>query len=481
MEQPLGAVKLGGTAKLTTIDCVAQSLAVGPIFSAAALGGILAFLAGGVGPFVIILTTVGILGLGYLISELAKRFSGSGTVYEFIANTLGKKPAVFAAGAYHAAASALVAAIPIVGGIFAKAFCAAHLGFDPPWWVMAIIIGAVIVLLNALGVQVSVKSQLVIIVASLIPFLILAIAIVADGGPGGNTGSVFNPGNVAEGGSIFKGLMFAILMFVGFELSAALGEETENPQKSIPKAVLATILIVAAFYLITQYVGAIGSGGPNQLPFDFGVLAKEYVGNWLSVLVELAIILDMLAVGIGFCAATSRGIFTLARDGMLPKPLAAVSKRNVPLNAIVLELATMVVILVVALAKYGTELNPIENGDPTIPPGPMVFKAFLVMSTIGAFVISVVYVLLCLGGIVYFSKQGHIRAVIGAVIGLLTAGAGVLAQFISGTAPVGDALWGRHLGLIVLGAVAVWLVLNLMQRPDKVELAGQHAVQHAEH
>lgn len=473
MEQPLGAVKLGGTAKLTTIDCVAQSLAVGPIFSAAALGGILFGLSGGVGPFVIILTTIGILGLGYVISELAKRFSGSGTVYEFIANILGKKPAVFAAGAYHAAASALVAAIPIVGGIFAKNFCAAHLGFDPPWWVMAVIIGAIIYVLNVLGVQVSVKSQLVIIVASLIPFLVLAIAIVIDGGPGGNSGSSFNPGNVAEGGSIFKGLMFAILMFVGFELSAALGEETENPQKSIPKAVLATILIVAAFYLITQYIGAIGSGGPNELPFEFGALGKEYVGNWLSVLVELAIILDMLAVGIGFCAATSRGIFTLARDGLLPKQLATVNKRNVPAMAINLELATMVVILVVALAKYGTKAD--DTGFPTV------FNAFLVMSTIGAFVISVVYVLLCVGGIVYFSKQGHIRAVIGAVVGLLTAGAGVLAQFISGTAPTGDALWGRHLGLIVLAAVAVWLVLNVMQRPAQVDLAGQHAVQHAEH
>lgn len=472
MEQPLGAVKLGGTAKLTTIDCVAQSLAVGPIFSAAALGGILAALSGGVGPFVIILTTIGILGIGYLISELAKRFSGSGTVYEFIANILGKKPAVFAAGAYHAAASALVAAIPIVGGIFAKLFCAAHLGFDPPWWVMAIIIGAIIYALNVLGVQVSVKSQLVIIVASLVPFIILAIAIVIDGGPGGNTGSVFNPGNVAEGGSIFKGLMFAILMFVGFELSAALGEETENPQKSIPKAVLATILIVAAFYVITQYVGAIGSGGPNELPFDFGALGKEYVGNWLGVLIELAIILDMLAVGIGFCAATSRGIFTLARDGLLPKQLASVNSRKVPAMAINLELVTMVVILVIALIKYGTKA---DDGFPRV------FNAFLVMSTIGAFVISLVYVMLCIGGIVFFSKVGNMKAVAGSVIGVLTAGAGVLAQFISGTAPTGDALWGRHLGLIVLAAVAVWLVLNIMQRPQQVDLAGQHAVQHAEH
>ena len=46
-------------------------------------------------------------------------------------------------------------------------------------------------------------------------------------------------------------------MFVGFELSAALGEETKDPKKSIPRAVLATIGVVAVFYLITQYTLAI--------------------------------------------------------------------------------------------------------------------------------------------------------------------------------------------------------------------------------
>ena len=76
-----GGVLLGqGKGTLTTTDCVAQSMAVGPIFSAAVIGFLLAAFAGGVGPFVIIITTIGILGLGYVISEFAKRYSGAGAV-----------------------------------------------------------------------------------------------------------------------------------------------------------------------------------------------------------------------------------------------------------------------------------------------------------------------------------------------------------------------------------------------------------------
>ena len=52
---------------------------------------------------------------------------------------------------------------------------------------------------NVLGVQVSVKSQLAIVVASIIPFLILIVKVIIDGGVAGNSGTPFNPGKVAEG------------------------------------------------------------------------------------------------------------------------------------------------------------------------------------------------------------------------------------------------------------------------------------------
>ena len=76
--------------------------------------------------------------------------------------------------------------------------------------------------------------------------------------------------------------------------------------------------------------------------------------------------------------------------------------------------------------------------------------------------ITVVYVLLAVGGIAYFStRESRPLVVVAGVIGLATAGAGVAAQFIDATAPVGDARWGRHLGLVVLGVVVVWVVVSV--------------------
>ena len=64
------------------------------------------------------------------------------------------------------------------------------------------------------------------------------------------------------------------------------------------------------------------------------------------------------------------------------------------------------------------------------------------------------------------------------MIGLATAGAGVAAQFIDATAPVGDARWGRHLGLVVLGVVVVWVVASVTTRPAAIEAVGERAVRH---
>jgi amino acid transporter len=447
-------------------------LAVGPVFSGGVLGGLLAFvLAPGAGPFVILLTTIGVLGVGWTLSEFAKRYSGSGTVYEFIAHSLGKRAAVFSAGVYHLAAIALSGpGIAIIGGLWAKTFFNDHMSLDLEWWVWALVISVLMYVANVLGVKISVKAQLTLIVLSIIPFLVLAIKVIADGGPSGNSLKSFNPGNVADGGSVFKGLLFAILMFIGFELAAALGEESKDPQRSIPKAVVATILIVGAFYLITQYTLAIGA---TETASDFAPMADLYLNRFFAVWIDLAILLDILAVGIGFQLAAARGLFTLSRDGLLPKQLSKLNGRQLPANASLLILIVTVITTVIALTRYGTNL--VDPAGPAAFFNTEVFNGFLIASRIGGFLICVVYVMLCVGALRNFATRRPIDLV-AAVIGLATVVLAIYSQFWDDTAPKGSELWGRHLALILLAVAAVWTVVS---KPEAIDNVGQHTVHHA--
>jgi amino acid transporter len=470
MSFEVDAPKLAG-GQLSTVDCVAQSLAVGPVFSGGVLGGLLAFvLAPGAGPFVILITTVGVLGIGWTLSEFAKRYSGSGTVYEFIAHSLGKRTAAFCAGVYHLAAIALAGpGIAIIGGLWARTFFNDHMGFDMAWWIWAMIIAALMYGANVMGVRISVKAQLVLIVLSIIPFLVLAVKVIADGGSTGNSLKSFNPGNVAEGGSVFKGLLFAILMFIGFELAAALGEESKDPQRSIPKAVVATILIVGAFYLITQYTLAIGA---TDKASDFAPMADLYLNRFFAVWIDLAILLDILAVGIGFQLAAARGLFTLSRDGLLPRQLSKLNAKSLPAMASLVILIVTVVSTIVALANYGTDL--IDPAGPAAFFNTEVFNAFLIASRLGGFLISVVYILLCVAAIKNFAMRKPLD-LIAAVVGLATVVLAVYSQFWKETAPIGSELWGRHLSLILLGVALIWALASKKESIDKV---GQHTVHH---
>jgi len=79
-------------------DCVAQSMAVDRFFPPRHRRRARSFAARGT--FVVILTMVGILGLGYVISEFAKRFSGAGAVYEFLATRSARRRDLRSSGVF---------------------------------------------------------------------------------------------------------------------------------------------------------------------------------------------------------------------------------------------------------------------------------------------------------------------------------------------------------------------------------------------
>jgi amino acid transporter len=69
----------------------------------------------------------------------------------------------------------------------------------------------------------------------------------------------FEPSHLAKG---FKGLSLgfplAVYLFVGWENSAALAEETAEPRKAVPKAIYLSIAAMAVSYLLFSYVTVVG-------------------------------------------------------------------------------------------------------------------------------------------------------------------------------------------------------------------------------
>ena len=349
-----------GPRKLTTIHAVGQALGIGPIFSAGAVTGLVAAVAGFNTPLSILLGSIGALGIAYVVSLYARRYVGAGAMYEYLARAVNNSFGIFSGGTY------LVGALMLgSGGIYlglcflVQGFFASHLHANIPWWAGGLA-GLVIALtLNHFGVRLAVRGVLTLCGLSAIPFLILSVVIIAKGGQSGNTLSVFNPSQTSLN-TVFNGILFAILLFVGFEAAASIAEEMHAPRDRIPVAVLGTVAVAALFFLLVCYAATIGFGKEalahnawGGSPDAMGDLAQHYVGTWLSVLIDLAIIIDALSLGIAIMVTSSRLLFALGRDRLLPHWLATTSRYNTPVAAIaVLGAWGILVLLWTAVTDY---------------------------------------------------------------------------------------------------------------------------------
>jgi hypothetical protein len=104
---------------------------------------------------------------------------------------------------------------------------------------------------------------------------------------------------------------------------------------------------------------------------------------------------------------------------------------------------------------------------------------FLIASAFGSFLISLIYAVLCIAAVKMFLAEGTLgRGAIPALFGFLISAGGITAQFIGGLAPTGTALQGRNLALAGIVIIIIWLVYNMVRRPEAVDAAGNHALQH---
>ena len=227
MSEVEGQVRLGER-KLTTIHAIGQSLAIGPMFSAGVLTGLIASVAGFSTPLSVLLGAIGAVCLGYVISLFARRYSGAGRDLRVPGPRRapqrrrvrrrplrGRRPVPRRRRRVHRQWIPRQQLLPDTSRSTSP-------GGSAGLAVLLIATG-----LNYLGVRVAMRGVLALSAFSLIPFLILAITIIAKGGSAGNTLAVFGTSHSSVSG-VFHGILFAVTLFIGFEAAASIGEEAQG-------------------------------------------------------------------------------------------------------------------------------------------------------------------------------------------------------------------------------------------------------------
>jgi amino acid transporter len=136
----------------------------------------------------------------------------------------------------------------------------------------------------------------------------------------------FNPSNaVGDWSGVFKGMVFAILAFIGFEAAAPLGEEARHPRRTVPRAVVGSAIAIGPFYVLCSYAWVFGAGFDGFVKQATGAdpwrnLAKVFWSTgW--ILVFLAICNSIAANSNAAVNAATRVFYSLARNGLAPRAL----------------------------------------------------------------------------------------------------------------------------------------------------------------
>jgi amino acid transporter len=415
-------------------------------------------------PLVVALVLAGSLALGWTVSLYGRRIAGAGAVYEYL-SVHARRAGVLGAGLYFLPAI-VTNAIPLATSLLFQAFAVEHLGFDPGWWAGGVFSTVIVFVLAYLGVRLSVRMALGMTAVSAAPMIVLAVVVIAKGGAAGNTASVFDP-SVRGGGHIFTGVLFAVLLFAGFEGAACVGEEARLPHREIPRAILLSVALAGVFFLLTVYAATIGFGPRSTAsqwggnPVAFAALGDRYVGHPSSTLISLGILLDSLAVQLTGMNVLGRGYYALARDGLLPRALTRTSPRDTPVAGLAIVAVSGLAVLAAATI-YSNH-----------------FDMFSLDAVAAALLLSTVYIALALGA-ARFVMTGRVR-----VVGLacVLAGTAVPVLGIYGTLhpfPSGPKRVGVLLAAAASGGVLAWFGYLHRRRHRELDLAASRALRPVE-
>jgi amino acid transporter len=461
--------RLGGK-KLSLIDVLAQSVGfIGPVFSAAFIIPLIIGVnaaakgAGTSAALAVLLAAVGMFAIGWIVAQYAKRIHAAGSLYDYVSKGLGKTVGAATGWLYYGGTIILTTGLGVlIGGyVHDNLLPGWEIDLDLPIWVWDAIFALLLFVVLYFGVKISTRVQLTLALVSIAVVLIFFITVIADLGSNNDVAKAFDPTPSPDGFTgILFGVLYGVLIFVGFETAANLAEETAEPKRSIPRAVLGAVVIVSVFYVIAAYTEVAGFG------FDLSVITSPEVAAaplfalgapgspagsefWLKALL-LVVFLDMLAVYVGAGVASTRGVFAMARDRRLPRVFSTVSKRyGTPSGAIFLLMAFQALLIVASEAW--DDLFALEGL-------PHYLSLFFWCSTFGAFALIVVYFLLSAGGLFGFrDPEGRGGVIVASLVGIVVTGAAIFGSFYKVPSPTILApwyalIWGV-IGLVVMFAV----------------------------
>jgi amino acid transporter len=281
-------------------------------------------------PLTILTAMIVILFLTNTIAQFSRFIPSTGSFVTFCGKAFG--PSVGAAVAVFLIFGYLVAASTVVSiaGVWIAETLKIFAGVSAPWAVLTVLIAAGTGWLVMRGVGLSTVWSGIFFYFEA-GLLILGSLFMLFAHPHSLTVAPFKFSNLTGGlAGLGAGFPLAVYLFIGWENSATLAEETDDPRRNIPRALITGTLAIGVFYIFLAYATVVGfrmdthALGASRLPFIDGLKSAAPA---LLVVAYIAGVTSILGSLIGLVNSQARILFNSGREGLLPEFLGKIHPR----------------------------------------------------------------------------------------------------------------------------------------------------------
>ena len=357
MQEPHQRLRSGS---LSFVEVLAASVALIGLTMTPVLIAPYMFAAAGNGSWLAyIFAAVMMLLVAVCLNHFARRTTASGSMFLYAAKELGPAAGTLAGWsmlwAYVFVGAAQFGAQPLFIGILGDA-----LGIHVPALIPMVLLAALCFMLAARDIALSTIVMLALETISVVIICVLIAVVLLHHGAHVDPAQLHLQG--VGKASIGLGIATAIFSFVGFESATAFGDEARSPLKNIPRAVIWSVVIASAFFVLAMYAEILGLRGSkpplDQLSNPLQTLADASGVPFLKIPITIGAIFSSFSVALACVNTAARVMLPMAASGLLPRGLGAINARfQTPQAALA---AVVVLMLVIGMAMFARGVAPID-------------------------------------------------------------------------------------------------------------------------
>jgi amino acid transporter len=264
-----------------------------------------------------------------------------------------------------------------------------------PAWAFTVVAFAITTALNLAGVGVAARAGLIVLIAEVVvlaAFLVCAVVVLAVDGPARPWAAPFTGTSGVDPLTIGGAISIAVLSYLGFDAIASFAEETTGDSRQVGAAILFCLGTAGLLFVAQSYLAAVVSpidpadlaARPAAQGTAFYDLTRAAIAPWLATLLAITKAIGPAFAAMTGQAAAARLLFGMARDGRLPRVLAAVDGHHGVPRISLLTAAALTLIVSVWAARRDDGLDVLVS---IVDVGALAAFTLLHVSVVGYFVV----------------------------------------------------------------------------------------------